>query len=387
MSNDSVAPPSPRPLPGGTLCVATPRMQVYSETFVKAHIDRLADGTRVLYRDPISAEWEGKPLVRPTVARRIVWRAVKPLGKDLRERSRDNAVAGWLARNRIKAVLAEFGPTAAQMALPCARAKVPLVAHFHGYDAFADYALKEMAGPYKQLFATAAAVVGVSDPMCAQLISLGAPAAKVHRVPYGVDLKLFAEVDAGANPPHFLSVGRFVEKKAPYLALLAFADVVRREPSARLTMAGDGYLLEACREIARGLRLDDRVSFPGAVSHADVAALMHRSRAYVQHSIRPANGDSEGTPVAVLEASASGLPVVATRHAGIPEAVADGTTGLLVDERDVTGMADAMVRLVNDPAAAGAMGAAGRRHVGEHYQSDRQIGRLRAVIEAVMGGG
>jgi glycosyltransferase involved in cell wall biosynthesis len=108
---------------------------------------------------------------------------------------------------------------------------------------------------------------------------------------------------------------------------------------------------------------------------------MRRARCFVQHSLRAADGDSEGTPVAILEASSCGLPVVSTLHAGIIEAVRDGESGFLVDEGDVDGMAAHMLRLVREPELAAKMGAAGRQHIEANYSSDKSLGRLRLVLQ------
>jgi glycosyltransferase involved in cell wall biosynthesis len=108
---------------------------------------------------------------------------------------------------------------------------------------------------------------------------------------------------------------------------------------------------------------------------------MRRARLYAQHSIEAASGDVEGTPVAVLEAGATGLPVVSTRHGGIPDVVRHGETGLLVEEGDVAGMARQMLRLLRDPTQAAALGDAARRHVRHHFSAERSNGRLWTIIE------
>jgi colanic acid/amylovoran biosynthesis glycosyltransferase len=108
---------------------------------------------------------------------------------------------------------------------------------------------------------------------------------------------------------------------------------------------------------------------------------MQSSRAFVQHSVTTQDGDSEGTPVAVLEAGASGLPVVATRHAGIKDAVVDRKTGLLIDEGDIEGMAGQMIRLAQDPHLAADLGQAGRRWISAEYSMQKSIQGLWAIIE------
>ena len=97
---------------------------------------------------------------------------------------------------------------------------------------------------------------------------------------------------------------------------------------------------------------------------------------FIQHSVQPSYGDAEGTPNTILEASAAALPVISTKHAGIPQAVLDTTTGFLVDEYDSKGMTDAMVRLFNDKTQCQSMGAAGRSHIQLNYNIERHIGVL-----------
>jgi glycosyltransferase involved in cell wall biosynthesis len=232
------------------------------------------------------------------------------------------------------------------------------------------------------MFREAAAVIAVSRAMERKLISLGAPPQKVHYNPYGVDCREFAGADPATAPPLFVAVGRFVEKKAPDLTLQAFAEVRRAVPEARLRIVGDGPLLERCRELVIDLGIADTVTFLGAQPHSVVREEMRRARCFVQHSVEATSGDSEGTPVSVLEAGASGLPVVATRHAGIPDVVAEGHTGFLVDEHDVAGMASHMLQLARDPVLAGKLGQAASRRIQESFSKDQSLNRLWAIIES-----
>ena len=106
---------------------------------------------------------------------------------------------------------------------------------------------------------------------------------------------------------------------------------------------------------------------------------MKGCRAFVQHSLTARNGDSEGTPVSVLEACASGLPVIASNHAGISDAVVHRETGYLFEEGDVHAMANYMAKLAGDSGKAAKMGLAGRRRIEEHYSMGKSIGRLAAL--------
>jgi glycosyltransferase involved in cell wall biosynthesis len=214
----------------------------------------------------------------------------------------------------------------------CRAAGASLTVHFHGFDAFEKQTLKDYEAAYREVFASRARIVVVSREMEKQLISLGARAEQVFWNPCGVNLEQFRAADAGKNDPCFLAVGRFVEKKAPYLTLLAFARAAQEVPEARLEMVGDGPLRSVCEQMEAAMRSagqlrEGQVRFLGPRNSGEIAGLLRQARAFVQHSIRASNGDAEGTPVAILEAAATGLPVISTRHMGIPEAVVEGQTG------------------------------------------------------------
>jgi glycosyltransferase involved in cell wall biosynthesis len=149
-------------------------------------------------------------------------------------------------------------------------------------------------------------------------------------------------------------------------------------------MAGDGPLWESTRSLAGALGVADAVDFPGVVSQDQVAAFMKRSRAFVQHSVITRENDHEGTPLSVLEAMASGLPVISTRHAGIPDVVEHGMNGLLCDEGDTTAMAAYLVQLATDPALAGRMGTSGRQRALENHRSETSLARLASILEGAV---
>jgi glycosyltransferase involved in cell wall biosynthesis len=290
---------------------------------------------------------------------------------------------GFLQAHAIDVVLAEFGPTGVAVMRLCQTAGMPLVVHFHGHDAYRRPLLAGIGQRYNELFAHAAAIIAVSRDMEQQLLGLGAPRAKLHYNPCGVDTAAFHGANPAQAPPVFLAVGRFVAKKGPQLTLRAFHAVWQRCPEARLLMVGDGPLWGACRRLARQLGLAPAVAFLGPQPHAKVAVLMRHAKAFVQHSRRASDGNAEGTPVAVLEAGASGLPVVATRHGGIRDVVLEETTGLLVDEGDVDGMAAAMLRLLRNPDLATRLGEAARQRVCTAFAMEQRIAHLQQILAAV----
>jgi glycosyltransferase involved in cell wall biosynthesis len=285
-------------------------------------------------------------------------------------------------RSDASAVLAEYGTTGVLVVPACRLLGIPLIVHFHGYDASVQSVLDEHRESYPIMFKQAAAIIAVSRAMERKLISLGAAREKVHYNPYGIDCTRFYGAIPAQAPATFLAVGRFVEKKAPHLTITAFRRVHDAYPAARLRMIGEGPLLERCKHLANELGLNGAITFLGARSHEVVQEEMRQVRCFVQHSVEASTGDSEGTPVGILEACASGLPVVSTRHAGIPDVVREGETGFLVDEHDVDAMAERMHRLANNAELAGEMGRAARAHVRSNFSREQSLGRLGAIIES-----
>ena len=127
--------------------------------------------------------------------------------------------------------------------------------------------------------------------------------------------------------------------------------------------------------------MEHAVHLLGVMNQAQVASLMQESRVFVQHSLVPMSGDSEGTPLSILEAGASALPVVSTRHAGIVDAVLHGKTGFLVDEGDINGMAEHIYLLLANRELAAEMGSRGKAHISQNFSVETSIKGLRAILE------
>jgi len=290
-------------------------------------------------------------------------------------------MADYLVAKDLDVVLAEYGPTGVALLQPCAMAGVPLVVHFHGFDASLKVVLQKYEKGYARLFDAATAFIVVSKEMERDLVAMGVPAERVTVIPCGVDVLEFDNAEPGKASPHFLAVGRFVEKKSPDSVVRAFAEVLKKVPEATLSFVGDGVLRKECMGLAADLGVQDKVIFTGALSHAEVAQHMRQARCFVQHSVTPSSGDKEGTPVSILEASASGLPVVATRHAGIQEAVVHEKTGLLCLERDEVAMADNMLVMAKNPDLAAQFGQAGRSHIMARYSKNDWFDKIRRVVE------
>lgn len=368
------------PTPDPRIAIVTPRADGYSETFIAAHIDRIPGVMRVLVDGNLPRQvMNGPRLLRGGRSGRMLDMAEALARRTTMQGVLERRVARVLRRDRIDVVLAEYGDTGAALVEVCRRAGCALVVHFHGFDAHRRDVIAAHDG-YRQVFAQARAVVAVSRTMEQQLLRLGAPREKVFHNACGVDVSQFSGGHPEVSGPRFLAVGRFVNKKAPHVTLEAFRRVLVQRPDAQLTMVGAGPLWESCVGLVKALGLEDRIHLPGVLSPEAVARLMQQSRAFIQHSVTADNGDSEGTPVAVLEAMATGIPVVATAHAGIADVVTHGEQGLLCAEHDVEAMAAHLLTLVDDPELAGRMGRAGRARVEAHHRMERSIEALHAVL-------
>ena len=312
---------------------------------------------------------------RPSAA--ILWNAA----------SRDPGIfRAALGDIRPSLIHAHFGPDAVY-ALPLARRLgVPLITTFHGFDVTVTARrLLTSGSPYltnyalfaRQLARQGARFLCVSAHILRQALARGFPAARTHLHYIGIDTEALASAPA-ATAPNILHVARLVEKKGGADLLRAFAHLHPAHPTATLTMIGDGPLRGALQSLAETLGVTSHVRFLGALPNAEVFAQLRRAAIFALPSVTAASGDTEGLPITILEASALGLPVVATQHGGIPEAVIDGETGLLVPERDPAALAAALDRLLSDDTLRVTLGAAARRRMEAHFNLRRQTALLEA---------
>ncbi len=286
-------------------------------------------------------------------------------------------------------LMAEFGFHGVRVMEAAAWSGIPLVVHFRGSDASAQNRLGLLKQRYRRLMAIVSGVIVKSQPMRRTLLALGASDDHLIVSPSGADQRLFYGADPGCSSPLFVAVGRFVAKKGPLQTIHAFAAMRQSLPKAealttKLVMVGDGPLLVRAQKLVEELGLGTAVSLPGQADREEVAHLLRRARCFVQHSLLALDGDSEGSPVAVLEAMLSGLPIVSTRHGGIPEVVQESVSGFLVDEGDVHAMAMAMVRIAQDPVQAAQMGAAGKKRVSTQFTVRHHLSQVSELVQRLV---
>ena len=367
--------------------VLAPTRRSPTETFVRANLARLPLRQVAFFGDEFGGArpWRrpgqlayGLAITLSKACSRLGWHRLATVPASL--------VTWLLIRwHQPDVVLAEFGFHAARVMDGAAWAKVPLVVHFRGADASADRRLGQLQERYRRLMRLAGALVVKSAPMRQVLVGLGASPAAITISPSGANAELFHGGCPGQAPPTVLFVGRFVAKKAPLDALAAFARARAAAPpelaaAMRLVLVGEGPLRPALEQQIQALGLGRQVELAGLQPPEQVAARLRQCRCLLLPSRTAPDGDAEGCPVVVLEAQLAGVPVVSTVHAGIPEVVLDGETGLLAPEGDVPRLAEALLQLLAEPELAARLGQAGQRRASSRFTVAHHVDTLAAVL-------
>tara|TARA_R100000935_G_C2825571_1_gene162097 strand:- start:169 stop:1275 length:1107 start_codon:yes stop_codon:yes gene_type:complete len=360
------------------IAIFSPNKNPYSETFIQAHKNFLKGNIFYYYGDGSNINLEGDVDFLSSNRRRYlkIKKNIFGLPQDYIHESK---ILRSLYRNKIEVILIEYGTHASDLLPILKKAKLPFVVHFHGYDASVHEIIKQY-GNYKELFNLSKYIIVVSKKMYIDLNKLGCPEFKLVYNTSGPHSD-FSKIKTNCTQLQFISVGRFVDKKAPYYTIIAFKKVVEKYPNSKLLMAGDGPLFNVCINLVKYYHLEKNIKFLGIISPDEFKKLLTHSLAFVQHSITAMNGDTEGTPVAILEASAAGLPVIATNHAGIPDIIVNEKSGLLCEEHDVEGMAKNMLRLIEDPKLVKNLGEYGKENIMRNFSMKRHIDSLQKSLE------
>ena len=354
-----------------------------SETFVQAQAAGL-----VRYQ-PLVVGLADKGGAIPALSDRLV--LARPL-ESLRLRLGDPAP---LAR-RLAAFPAETDPRpfrAGLSASPLARALgIPLVTSLRGYDVHRSRAALLRSGRLswmryafarRRLAREGALFLAVSVALRDRAFALGFPEVRPLTHDNGVDLDTFHPSPEAPGERLILHVGRLVEKKGTNLLIEAFARIAPAFPEATLVIAGEGPRRRRLERQAAPLGDRSRI-FAGALSPDAVAALMRRAWLLAAPSLTARDGDAEGLPNVVVEAAASGLPVVASAHAGIPEAVEHEKTGLIVAEGEIAPLAEALRTLLAAPALRHDFAIAARHLAEQRFDARLQSERLEALYDRVL---
>lgn len=358
------------------LAIITPSIGEVSETFIQAHIEFLKP-LHVYHHGRIPEKVDGRLVQSPWL-----WRMRWVIGKLLKidDYHYLKGFRNSLKKNRINVILAEYGTTGAHIFELCKELGIELIVHFHGFDASRYDVLGKFRSKYLGMFNYAKSIIAVSNEMKRDLMNLGCSENKVVINPYGPRSDFF-DLLPKYESQNLLFVGRFVDKKAPFYLILAFERIHKENPDARLIMVGDGPLFNACSNLISYYKLDEKVQLLGKLPHSDVIGQFKEASVFIQHSVKALDGDKEGLPVAILEAGAAGLPVVATYHAGISDTVVDNKTGFLVEEHDVDAFAARMKTLLQSQSLRKKVGANAKRRICDNFSMEQHIQVLMNCID------
>lgn len=335
----------------GSIAVYRSHFLPDSETFIFNQIEALSKcEVRVLYRNRTNSDrfrLSKAQMREPSRASQFVCRAFRNVPK-LNWRVNRWLFEAYLFRSLrrppVDALLVHFGPDAMECLDAVRRSGVPMYVIFHGYDATQELASKTFEERYPGLIRSTTRFIAVSDFIRNELIRTGVPELKVQRHYLGIPISNTAPARAFTGT--ILQVGRLVQKKGHETTLRGFALARAAMPSLRLRIVGDGPLRAHLESLSDQLGISDCVTFVGALDQSGVHSELEQADIFVHPSETAPGGDAEGFGLAITEAMASGLPVVATRHGGIPEAVGDG--GVLIEERDEHALSAALLHLSQD---------------------------------------
>lgn len=378
------------------ILVACPTLGINSEVWILRQIDELVrmghDVSVVCWQqdDYTPQDHTDRPvtvlphkLSKHAKPKSLIGRAKVALSRNfVRGSSEEEALlAKELDAYKPDVILCHFGYVALRV-LPMARQRgICVVSHFHGLDLSSmltgrmyRWSLRSQVKHFKQNI-----VVGSHQARLLQGYGVGE--SKLDLIPCGVPTKQFQpEPRPTRDHVRFIQVSRVVPWKGVEQGIRAFALVHQQRPGVRLTIVGEGNQLEEMKGLAKELDLEDVICFTGPLSPNEVVKQLQDADVFIHHSLTYHTGWCEGFGVSIAEAAAMRLPLVVTRSGGIPDQVVDGQTGLLVEERDVDAMSQAMLSLAESAELRERLGEAGRRRMIEHFDAEGQIGKLESVL-------
>lgn len=347
-------------------------------TFIKNYIEFLPYDKIVLFGGFIPYFYEGTSTIKQSLFRYfftlLAFKNESRLKKFIK-----NRLKKILISEKIDCVLAEFLNTGSSVREVCEELNIPIVVNVLGYEIHKKDVYDKYEDSYKKLANYKSIVIPVAKNMIPKLEKLGFKDNQIIFSPLGAREEFF-KTTPNYKTKTFLAVGRFTASKSPESTITAFSKVLQKIPEAKLIFAGDGELMPSTKELAKKLKIDNAIDFVGWISQEKQQELLSISSVFVQHSVTTKEGDAEGTPVAILEAAAAGLPVVSTRHGGIVDSIIESKTGFLVDEFDVEKMAERMIYLLENPLILEKMGENARNFIYDHYSMKKHIEHVNSAI-------
>lgn len=298
---------------------------------------------------------------------------------------RSGPVARLLKEADASLVHAHFAGEAIRIRHTCKRLDIPLVVTLHGQDITEAPNTPGIRGLYyrlrlRRVFEDAALILAVSEHIRNRAIELGANPERVRVHYLGAPVHKVPTVPINELERGIVAVGRLVEKKG-FSHLIRAISKIPEAGRVQLTIVGDGPLMNELKDLAHSLNVT--VTFTGSLESGEALLLMRKSLFVCVPSVKSSSGDEEGLPTVAMEAGLCSRAVVGYRHSGIPEVVENGVTGILVEEGDIDGLSQALIRLCNEPVVAERMGASASRRIREEFNIVTQAAKLEEIYDSI----
>ena len=264
-----------------------------------------------------------------------------------------------------------------------AKCNAPLVVTFHGSD-INEVLPDGTKHDYSELFEQAALVTANSRFTARRLMVAGCPSKKVTRVPMGVSMRSFPVIErerAPGDPLRFLTVGRVVPVKGIDYVIRALPKVAQVHPDVEYHVVGPPNLRDKYMKLATELGVADHVTFHGAKPHHEIVDFLKMCDIFVLAGVVAPDGTVEAQGLVLAEAQATGMPIIASNVGGIPETTGDGRAGMLVEQKNVEELADAMIKLAAMRDEWPRLGRLGREYVEKRYGIERSTQRMLGLYE------
>lgn len=374
-----------------TLAILTPQIGAASETFIQQHIENLLPGhtvvvTNAVYQNELRFWSTNVPML---VMNEVKWGGLNQgiinflsckLISNSGQNSVDWEVEKFLKKHKVNVILGEYLHYSHPYLKIAQKLNIPFFVHAHGLDISLKLREEEWKKKYLD-YNQSAGIITMSQASRSKLVEFGLNPSKIFCIPYGVDTLTEPIIRSEKEVVKCLTVGRMVSKKAPILLMDSFRRAVEHYPRLHLDYVGDGPLFPAIQQFIQAFNLMDKVTLHGSQPHKVVIQLMKEADIFLQHSvIDPVTGDEEGLPVAILEAMSYSLPVVATQHSGIPEAVVHQKTGFLVSEGNSVSMSEKIVLLAQNFKLRTTMGFQGSYEVSQRFSWENEKTKLLHLI-------
>jgi len=305
---------------------------------------------------------------------------------------RSNTFVNILKREPVHLLHAHFGIDGVYTLPLKKKFKIPLVVTFHGHDItrLPKFSLKRPALfnyylYFDELIKKGDLFIAVSNFIKEKLIEKGFPKDKIKVIYIGISLDKFPYIlRKTSKKPVIITIGRLVEKKGTRFLIEAFSKLTSRFPETKLKIIGDGPLSKSLKKLVEKHKLQNKVYFLGKVPYNIVKRELLRSDIFCLPSVCAKDGDEEGLGMVLLEAAATGLPIVGTNSGGIPEAVVNGETGFLVREKDTIALEEKLCFLLKDPQLRIEMGKRGREFVEEKFDIVKQTKKLEELYKELI---